>query len=86
MEFTTTLSVNNTASNVNFQTDLRLLTNRKIIELNAISTTNEYERRGAILKIEQKYTVIIEALVGLYDLGIEHSCSLASIISTFHSI
>jgi hypothetical protein len=93
-----TLTVNNTTPinnatpvkdvtlNVNYQTDLRLLSNRKAIELNSISIDNAYERRLAMINIEKKYAVIIEALVGLYELGIEHNCSLASIISIYTSI
>jgi hypothetical protein len=98
MEFTTTttsitpVTTNNTATtegitmNVNYQTDLRLLSNRKAIELNSISTTNEYEKRSAVININKKYAVIIEALEGLYAIGVEHSCSLASIVATFDTI
>lgn len=95
MEFTTTttsVTTNNTTTtegitmNVNYQTDLRLLSNRKVIELNSINTTNEYEKRSAVININKKYTVIIEALEGLYAIGVEHSCSLASIVATFDTI
>lgn len=73
---------NNTALN----TDLRLLNNRKAIELNSLTGMNEYDLRGAQIKIEWKYQVIIEALEGLYELGVQHSCNLAYLVNNLEAI
>lgn len=73
-------------TNTNFATDLRLLSNRKAIELSNIKATNEYEIRSAKIIIERKYKIVIEALEGLYEMGVEHSCSLVELINSFDSI
>lgn len=77
-----TMINNNTALN----TDLRLLNNRKAIELDSLTGMNEYDLRGAQIKIEWKYQVIIEALEGLYTLGVQHSCNLAYLVNNFEGI
>jgi hypothetical protein len=76
----------NTNLNTALNTDLRLLNNRKAIELNSLTSINEYDLRSAQIKIEWKYQVIIEALEGLYTLGIQHSCNLAYLTNNFEAI
>ncbi len=70
----------------NLTADLRLLSNRKALELNSLSNLNEYELRSAKIRIEWKFQVIIEALEGLHDLGINHSCNLSELVNTFEAI
>lgn len=70
----------------NLNTDLRLLSNRKAIELNSLSNLNAYDLRSAQIKINWKYEVIIEALTGLHEMGVEHSCNLSDLISNFEAI
>ena len=41
----------------NLNTDLRLLSNRKAIELNSLSNLNAYDLRSAQIKINWKYEV-----------------------------
>jgi hypothetical protein len=72
-------------NNTFFNNDLQLLSNRKALELNNLSK-DEFIARGQQATIERKYKVIIEALEGLYDLGIQHSCSLIELITQFDSI
>jgi hypothetical protein len=75
-----------TAINPNFATDLRLIGNRKAIELNDIKLTNEYEARSMSIKITKKYEAIIEALDGLYSLGIEHDFTIAQLVALHDSL
>lgn len=70
----------------NLNTDLRLLSNRKAIELNSLSNLNAYDLRSAQIKINWKYEVIIEALTGLHEMGVEHSCNLSDLINNFEVI
>jgi outer membrane protease len=67
-------------TNSNFATDLRLISNRQAIEINNIKTTNEYEARGFKIAITKKYATIVEALEGLYELGIEHNYTIAQLV------
>lgn len=71
--------------NTGLATDLRLLSNRKALELQNLSKDN-YNERLTIVNIERKYKVITEALEGLYVLKIQHSCSLIELINSFDSI
>lgn len=68
-----------------YNNDLRLLSNRKALELQKVSK-DVFIARGESAAIERKYLVIIEALKGLYDLKIQHSCSLIELINSFNSI
>jgi hypothetical protein len=72
-------------TNTTFNNDLRLLSNRKFLELQNLSK-DAFIARGESAVIERKYKVIIEALEGLYDLNIQHSCSLIELINSFDSI
>jgi hypothetical protein len=72
-------------NNTFFNNDLQLLANRKALELNNVSK-DAFVARGQQATIERKYKVIIEALKGLYDLNIQHSCSLVDLIAHFDSI
>lgn len=72
-------------NNTFFNNDLQLLSNRKALELNNVSK-DAFIARGQQATIERKYKVIIEALQGLYDLNIQHSCSLVELINQFDSI
>ncbi len=74
-----------TTNNTAFNNDIRLLNNRKAIELQNLST-DAFIARGQQATIERKYKVVIEALQGLYDLNIQHSCSLIELINSFDSI
>jgi hypothetical protein len=73
------------SNNTFFNNDLQLLSNRKALELNNVSK-DAFIARGQQATIERKYKVIIEALEGLYDLNIQHSCSLVELINQFDSI
>jgi hypothetical protein len=75
-----------TTNNTALATDLRLLNNRKAIELASLTNLSAYDLRGAQIKIEWKYQVIIEALEGLYTLGVQHSCNLAYLVNNFEGI
>ncbi len=68
-----------------FNNDLRLLSNRKALELQTISS-DAFVARGQAAAIERKYKVVTEALAGLYELNIQHSCSLVELINSFDSI
>lgn len=70
----------------NLNIDIKLLSNRKAIELNALTNLNAYDLRSAQIKINWKYEVIQEALVGLHNLGVAHSCNLVEIINNFEAI
>lgn len=70
----------------NLNTDLRLLNNRKAIELNSLVNLNAYDLRSAQMKINWKYEVIVEALTGLHKLGVEHSCNLSELVANFEAI
>lgn len=65
--------------------DLRLLSNRKALEVAGLSKDN-YEQRFQLISIEKKYAVVIEALEGLYNLGIQHSCSLVDLLNEYNNI
>jgi hypothetical protein len=73
-------------TNTNLSTDLRLLHNRKAIELNSLSNLNAYDLRSAQIKINWKYEVIVEALTGLHDMGVAHSCNLSELVANFEAI
>jgi hypothetical protein len=73
-------------NNPNFSIDLRLLNTRKQIELQSITTDNRYEALSQEIAINKKYEVIIEALKGLYELGIQYSVKLSEIIETYSNI
>lgn len=68
-----------------FNNDLRLLSNRKALEVAGLSKDN-YEQRFQLIVIEKKYAVVIEALEGLYNLGIQHSCSLVDLLNEYNNI
>lgn len=70
----------------NLNTDLRLLSNRKAIELNNLYNLNAYDLRSAQIKINWKYEVIIEALTGLHEIGVEHVCNLSELVYSFDAI
>lgn len=78
---TTTTMTNNTGLSI----DLRLLATRKSLELAGLNK-DVYAERFKIITIEKKYSIVIEALEGLYGLGIQHSCSLVELINQFDSI
>lgn len=72
----------------NLNIDLRLLSNRKAIELTSIRNLklSEYETRSKEIALNWKYEVVIEALQGLYDLGIAHTCNLSELLDNFEAI
>lgn len=70
----------------NLNIDIKLLSNRKAIELSALTTLSAYDLRSAQIKINWKYEVIEEALVGLHEMGIAYSCNLIEIINNFEAI
>lgn len=74
-----------TNSNTGFAIDLRLLANRKALELQGLSK-DSYTDRGTIISIERKYAVVIEALQGLYMLNIQHNCSLVELLVHYNLI
>lgn len=68
--------------------DARLLDNRYAIELNIIlaSRLGAYEERSARIALDRKYSVVREALKGLYDLGIQHTCNLRELLDTYNVV
>jgi len=68
--------------------DNRLLNNRYAIELNTIKTSGlgAYEERSAKIQLDKKYATVREALTGLYDLGIQHSCNLSELLVNFETV
>jgi hypothetical protein len=86
MTNSTTTTTTTAMMNPNFATDLRLIGNRKAIELNDIKATNEYEIRSLQISINKKYAAITEALDGLYQLGIEHNYTIAQLVALHDSL
>lgn len=70
----------------NLTIDLRLIANRKAIELNTLNNLSAYDLRSAQIRINWKYEVIIEALTGLHEMGVAHSCNLIELIHNFEAI
>lgn len=70
----------------NLSTDLRLLNNRKAIELNSLVNLSAYDLRSAQIKINWKYEVIVEALTGLHEMNVQHSCNLSELVANFEAI
>lgn len=69
-------------------TDNRLLDNRYRIERNTILSAKlgVYEERSAIIALDKKYAVVREALGGLYDLGIQHTCNLRELLDQYNVV
>ena len=82
----TTQTTSNFASAI--AVDFHLLDNRYMIELNAIldSKLSAYEERSARIALDRKYDTVREALRGLYDLGIQHSCNLSELLAQYNVI
>lgn len=65
--------------------DMRLLNNRYNIELNNIKG-NEYEKRSNKIALDRKYAVVKEALISLYQLGIQHDCNLRELLDNYNIV
>jgi hypothetical protein len=72
----------------NYSIDVRLLETRKSLELASINASKEtdYEKRYSQIECRKKYDNILEALEGLYLIGVHHSVSLKDIIDMYHTI
>lgn len=70
----------------NLNIDIKLLSNRKAIELSALTTLSAYDLRSAQIKINWKYEVIEEALTGLHEMNVQHSCNLSELVANFEAI
>lgn len=66
--------------------DNRLLNTRYRLEVEAIkaSSKSEYEKRYLLSQVDNKYYIVREALVGLYDLGIQHCCNLSELLGNYN--
>lgn len=65
--------------------DMRLLNNRYLIELNNVKG-NEYEKRSSKIALDHKYAIVKEALISLYELGIQHNCNLSELLFNYNTV
>lgn len=66
--------------------DLHLINNRYALELKELEGANDYEVRYKKSRLDRKYDVVKEALLGLYDLGIQHNCNLRQLLDNYNEI
>ena len=86
--FTSTQTLSATVKAQAIAIDSKLLDNRYMIELNAIvaKKLGSYEERSARIALDRKYNTVREALVSLYDLGIQHNCNLAELLANYNVV
>jgi len=86
--FTSTQTLSVTVKAQAITIDGKLLDNRYIIELNAIvaKKLSAYKERSARIALDRKYKTVREALVSLYDLGIQHNCNLAELLANYNVV
>lgn len=71
-----------------FSVDVRLINTRKELAIKEIKGKglSAYDQRSALIKLEWKVEVILEALKGLHDLGIANTYNLGQLWNEFEGI